>query len=211
MHEFGWRDNPSSDEENGRPEGGRQRQKLGLTSRVSNTDRGINTQMVEHLAALRSIASSYLRHERTDHTLTPTALVNEAYLRIHHNLIAGQSSRGEFLAAMANTIRRVLVDHARKHQADKRGGLAKRICLTTEILLSDRPNVDVIDLDDALKKISQSNEVRAKIVELRFFAGLTEQETAEALGLSHSSVQRLWRGTRAALAVLLRDYDESQD
>jgi len=177
----------------------------------TSTDVTFDTRMVEQLAALRAIASSYLRHERNDHTLTPTALVNEAYLRLHRNLTGKQSSRGAFIAAMANTIRRVLVDHARKRQAEKRGGRANRICLTTEILLDDHPKVDVIDLDEALNKLAQSNENRAKVVEMRFFAGLTEQETADALGLSHSSVQRLWRGTRAALAVLLQDYDEKQD
>ncbi len=160
------------------------------------------------LADLRRQASGYLRRERSGHTLQPTALVNEVYLRLVDQQRAHWKSRAHFFAVAAQLMRRILVDHARAHQADKRGGWAHIVALDEA---SDAPeeqavaNVDLLALDDALTALAALDERQARVVELRYFAGLTIPETAEVLGVTHATISRDWRNARAWLLLRLGD------
>lgn len=148
---------------------------------------------------LRALAKHALRRERANHTLTPTALVHEAYVRLAAQQPQAFRSSREFCAAVANTFRRVLVDHARAHRTQKRGGDAIRVTLGTASAAYQPLTTSLIDLDTALAQLEQICNRRARIVELRFFGGLTEAETAEELGLSTSTVQKSWRSACAWL------------
>jgi RNA polymerase sigma-70 factor (ECF subfamily) len=149
---------------------------------------------------LRRLAHSYLRRERADHTLQPTALVNEAYLRLVNQQGVRWQSRAHFFGIAANLMRQILVDHARQRAAEKRGGAdLQRLSLTQAERVLDRADVDVLALDEALERLSAFDQQQARIVELKFFAGLTIEETAEVLGLSHATVERDWKLARAWL------------
>lgn len=147
---------------------------------------------------LRKLANSYMRRERTDHTLQSTALVNEAYMRLVKQDIAWQS-RAHFFGIAAQIMRRILVDHARAHLAGKRGGGSYKLSLDDAIGLPERRDLEIVALDTALKDLAKLDEQQAKIVELRFFAGLSVEETAEALGISPSTVKRDWVVAKAWL------------
>jgi len=149
-------------------------------------------------AELHRMAERYLRRERRGHTLQPSAIVNEAYLR----LVGGQppdwKNRAHFFAVAAQSMRRILVEHARRRDAKKRGGKGERYLLDTVVMTEPRA-VDLIDVDDALVKLAALDAEQGRVVELRFFGGLTEEETAEALEVSLSTVQRKWLLARAFL------------
>jgi RNA polymerase sigma factor (TIGR02999 family) len=147
---------------------------------------------------LRRLAAHYLRGERADHTLQPTALVNEAYLCLAKQDDVRWQNRAHFLAIAANTMRRVLVDHARERGAVKRGGDRRRVTLRSSIALDDR-DVDILSLDEALQKLAGFDPEGARVVELRFFGGLTVEETAEATGTSPATVKRTWTAAKAWL------------
>lgn len=153
-------------------------------------------------ARLRALAGSYLRRERAGHTLQPTALVNEAYLRLRDAAEDDLPDRGKFMAIAARAMRQVLIDSARRQQADKR----QRYDVTLEEgLLGDMPpTLDVLVLDEALEALARVDEQRARLVELRFFAGLSCEETAEVLGVSPRTVIRQWRSSRAFLLQRMR-------
>lgn len=144
---------------------------------------------------LRRLAGSYMRGERQGHTMQPTELVHEAFLRLSGGNATSQD-RNHFFALSASTMRRVLVDHARQKQASKRGAGGRQVTLSTGLLTGEDQGVDVLDLDRALEKLSQVNGEAAKVIELRYFGGLTCEEAAEALGLSLTSVERRWRTGR---------------
>lgn len=148
---------------------------------------------------LRRIAARQLEHERPDHTLQPTALVNEAYVRLA--ACGGRfASRTVFLAMAAGVIRHILIDHARARRTIKRGGPgAQRMALDTTILFASRPVLDVLELHDALERLAVVDARAARVVELRYFGGLTVEETAETLGVSSVTVQTDWRAARAWL------------
>jgi RNA polymerase sigma factor (TIGR02999 family) len=152
---------------------------------------------------LRNLADAFLRKEREGHTLQPTALIHEAWLRI-----AGQEedwqNRGHFLGVASLAMRRVLVDHARRRAREKRGGGAQREELRTQFPGDLGPDIDVIDLHEGLEQLAQHSERSAKVVELRFFAGLTEDEVAEVLGVTRATVTRDWRAARAWLSSWLK-------
>ena len=150
---------------------------------------------------LRRQASRYLSRERGDHTLRPTALVNEAYLRLVRQRSVVWQDRGQFFAVAATVMRRLLVDYARKDGASKRGGSFHTVSLQDgdEVSITAAPDVDVIALNDALTALTAIDPQRARMIELRFFAGLTTEETAEALGVSTATVTRGWRLARAWL------------
>ena len=152
-------------------------------------------------AELRRLAAGYLKRERTGHTLQPTALVNEAWMRL-----AGQNApwqnRAHFLGVAAGAMRRVLVDHARRRQAQKRGGGDLRVTLTDGAAAGGGNEVDLVRLDEALERLAALDERQAKMVTMRFFAGLTVEETAEALGVSEKTVKR---DRAAAKAYLHRE------
>ena len=147
---------------------------------------------------LRRLAKGYLHRERAEHTLQSTALVHEAYLRLIDQNVDWQS-RSHFFGIAAQMMRRILVDHARARNAVKRGeGL--KVTLDERMALAEARDLDVIALDGALDRLSQLDEEQAKIVEMRFFAGLSIEETAEALGISPATVKRDWAMARAWLA-----------
>lgn len=141
---------------------------------------------------LRKIAASRLRSERADHTLQPTGLVHEAYMRLAHQPGKDWQNRTHFYAVAARVVRAVLVDHARARRRIKRGSGAANVELTEWNASVPAPQVDLLDLDAALKELETIDAERARIVELRHFAGLSIEETAEALGISDSTVKRGW-------------------
>ena len=151
---------------------------------------------------LRQLAGNYLAHERRGHTLQPTALVNEAYLRlVDLNRIQWQD-RAHFFAMAARTMRRILVDHARARDNNKRGGGAPKVSLELAMEVSREPERHLVELDDALRRLETIHPHKAQVVELRFFTGLSVEETAAALDTSVDTVKRDWR---FAKLWLLRD------
>ncbi len=147
---------------------------------------------------LRRLAASYLDRERPDHTLEPTALVHEAYLRLVEQKQRGWKNRGHFFAVAAKMMRRILVDHARSHQYGKRGGGAHKVPLAAvQIAVVEAP--DLVALDEALDDLAAFDPKKASIVELRFFVGLNLGEISEVLGLSTATVTRHWLAARAWL------------
>jgi RNA polymerase sigma factor (TIGR02999 family) len=149
---------------------------------------------------LRRQAARYLSRERRDHTLRPTALVNEAYLRLLQQRRVVWQDRAQFFAVAATVMRRLLVDSARQHSATKRGAFQTVSLDDGEtVALAPAPDLDILALNDALTELAQLDPLRARMIELRFFAGLTTDETAEALGVSTATVTRGWRVARAWL------------
>ena len=148
---------------------------------------------------LRQQARGYLGRERKDHTLQPTALVHEAYARLIDQGRVHWQGRTHFFAIAARTMRQVLVDHARKRHAARRGGGGLRITLDETVASADRRDVEVIALDRALSSLTSLDATQARIMELRYFAGLTIEETAEALNSSPATVKREWTVARAWL------------
>jgi RNA polymerase sigma factor (TIGR02999 family) len=148
---------------------------------------------------LRRLASHYLRQERRDHTLQSTALVNEAYLRLAGQNPPEWQNRAHFFGIAARVMRQILVEYARGRGAAKRGGGAAKISLDSSIALPQQINVDVVALDKALSELSQLDEQQSRIVELRFFGGLTIEDTSEVLGVSPATVKREWVTARAWL------------
>jgi len=152
---------------------------------------------------LRRHADRYLRRERADHTLQPTALVHEAYLRLVGQSRVRWQSRAHFFRLAAQMMRRILVDHARAHRAAKRPGGAWRIVLDDRIGAIDPPDCDLLALDAALKALNALDQRLGHIVELRYFGGLSEQEVAEVLSISRSTVTREWQTARTWLYRLM--------
>jgi RNA polymerase sigma-70 factor (ECF subfamily) len=176
-----------------------------LTRLLINWSRGDEEALQELMPIvhmeLRRIARRALRREQIGHTLQPTALVNELYLRLVDQRRASWASRAQFFAVAAQIMRRILVDHARAQSASKRGGGSNSVLLNE----SDGKNIDlnsaleVLAVDDALTRLANLDNVQARIVELRFFAGLTVEETAHVLGVSPRTIKREWRLARAWL------------
>jgi RNA polymerase sigma-70 factor, ECF subfamily len=148
---------------------------------------------------LRRVAQSFLSAERPGHTLQATALVNEAYLRLADQARAHWRSRAQFLAVAAEMIRRILVDHARARATEKRGGAAGRLTFHDEITPAPDREIDVLDLEMAMSELAAISPRQARVVELRFYGGLTVEETAEVLDVSQRTVKGDWRVARAWL------------
>ena len=148
---------------------------------------------------LRSLAANYLRRERPDHTLQPTALVHEAYLRMVDQTQVNWQNRAHFFGVAAQMMRRILVDHARAHTAEKRGSDFQKLSLDENIDKTVERSAELIALDDALKELAEMDEQKSRIVELRFFGGLSIEETAEVMGVSAPTVKRQWRMAKAWL------------
>ncbi len=148
---------------------------------------------------LRRLARAYLRRERAGHTLQPTALVNEAYLKLIDQREARWQNRAQFFGVAAQLMRRVLVDHARARDAAKRGGPQYAVTLSEADRVSAAPTVDLIAVNDALEELARLDPQQARVVELKFFGGLTIEEAAEAMGVSHATVEREWKVARAWL------------
>jgi len=148
---------------------------------------------------LHRIASRYLRRERQGHTLQTTALINEAYMRIVDQNRVNWQSRAHFFGVAAQMMRRILVDHARSHLYAKRGGGAQKLTLDEAIATPQERDLDLVALDDALTTLAQVDSQQSRIIELRFFGGLTIEETAEVLGISPATVKRDWNMAKAWL------------
>jgi len=146
---------------------------------------------------LRALAARHLEQERPAHTLQPTALINEVYLRMVDADGIEWRGRAQFLALAAAQIRKILVDYARRRRADKRGGHRCQISLDEQALSPQSVDVDLIGLHDALSRLAERSERQARVIELRFFAGLTIEEAAEVLGVSTSTVKDDWTVARA--------------
>jgi len=147
---------------------------------------------------LHNLAVHYMRSERGDHTLQPTALVHEAYMRLVDQRHASWQNRSHFFGIAAQAMRRILVDHARRKQAGKREG-GDRVTLDESVAEAPQRSVDLIALDDALNKLAALDPRQARVVELRFFGGLDIEQTAESLGISPATVKRDWTFARAFL------------
>lgn len=155
-------------------------------------------------AELRRLAAAYIRAERSGHTLQPTALVHEAFLRLVDQRSVEWKSRTHFIGIAAQLMRRILVDHARRHTAAKRGG-GRKVTLTDEHSVMEAQPLDLLQVDDALARLTTYDPQQGRIVELRFFGGLDIVETAEALGISPATVKRDWTHAKAWLHRELND------
>jgi RNA polymerase sigma factor (TIGR02999 family) len=149
---------------------------------------------------LRRLAASYLRKERSDHTLQATALVHEAYLRLVDQRNVNWKNRNHFFGVAAHLMRRVLLVHARDHRAAKRGGAAQKISLEDTAIFSDAQADEFVYLDELLDRLSVLDARQEKVVELRYFAGLSIEETAELIGVAPATVKRDWLMAKAWLA-----------
>ena len=170
-----------------------------LTDAVGGDQDAANRLMPLVYDELRILAAKALRRERRDHTLQPTAVVNEAFLRLVDQSHAEYHSRTHFFAVGAQMIRRVLVDHARKHHAAKRGGHERRITLNESMDGGPNRDIDVLALNDALEKLEKLDPRQAKVVELRFFGGLSVEQSADMLDVSPRTIEQDWRMARAWL------------
>lgn len=148
---------------------------------------------------LKRLAAAYLRRERPGHTLQSTALVHEAFLRLVDQREVTWQNRAQFFGIASQAIRRILVDHARHHKAQKRGGEALRVTIDESIAVAGGGDFDILALEDALEKLAALDERQSRIVELRFFGGLSIEDTGEVLGLSPATVKRDWSMARVWL------------
>ncbi len=156
---------------------------------------------------LRAIAERQLGQEHVNHTLQATALVNEAFLKLVDQTRAALSDRHHFMAVAAEAMRRILVDHARQKRSQKRGGDRAKLPLDTQIQLGSEQSttVDLADLGDALERLAELDDRARRVVELRYFAGFTREETAEILGVSRTTVRNDWDFARRWLFAQLSD------
>jgi RNA polymerase sigma-70 factor, ECF subfamily len=154
---------------------------------------------------LKKIAGNYLRHERVSHTLQPTALVHEAYLKLVDHTRINWQNRAHFLGMAATIMRQLLIDHARRHRAGKRGGENENISLEeTIVIVAGEKSMDLLALDEALRDLAKFDEFKSRLVELRYFGGLSVEETAEVLQVSEITVKRHWRLAKAWLAETIK-------
>jgi RNA polymerase sigma-70 factor (ECF subfamily) len=172
-----------------------------LLKRLRGGDASAGDALIPLLySELRAIAARCLKSERAGHTLQPTALVHEAYLKLVDQKSADYRSRGHFMAIAAMVMRRILVNHAQARAAAKRGGGARRVPLGDDAVTGEAPDVDLIALDEALAKLAGRDPRKAKVVEQRFFAGMEMSQIAENLGVSLATVKRDWEYARTWLA-----------
>ena len=150
---------------------------------------------------LRRVAGKYFRDERPDHTLQPTALVHEAYLRLVDQTRVDWQSRAHFFAICAKIMRRILVDHARGRKRARRGGGRRKLTLDSDVLPADLGADEILMLHDALERLAALDERQARVVEMRFFAGLTMEEVAQALNVSKRTAEDDWTHAKAWLRV----------
>jgi len=157
---------------------------------------------------LHRIARRYMAKENPNHTLQTSALINEAYIRLINQQDIPWQNRAHFFAVAAQVMRHILVDHARKYSYAKRGGGARKISLDDAMVRMDQKANEIVALDDALKTLAVMDLRKSQIVELRFFGGLSIEETAEVMGISSPTVQREWRSAKAWLKRELRKAED---
>jgi RNA polymerase sigma factor (TIGR02999 family) len=176
-----------------------------LLARVDRGDERASAALMELVyGELRALAATYARSQQAGHTLQPTALVHEAFLKLVDQPLESWESRAHFFAVAAKAMRQVLTDHARARATRKRGGDEwQRVTLDDRAITSSGGDVDLIALDDALTELAQYDERKHRVVELRFFGALTVEETARILGLSTTTIESEWRAARAWLAMKL--------
>jgi RNA polymerase sigma factor (TIGR02999 family) len=168
-----------------------------LLVKWSNGDKSALDEMTPLLYdELRHIARRLLSAERSDHTLQPTALVHEAYMRLIDQRSVDWRNRAHFLGVAATMMRRILINHAKAHQAAKREGFAAAISLEDTLGVFTHPDVNLLDLDHSLDRLSELDPQQGKVVELRYFGGLSIEETAEVLDISPATVKREWGTAR---------------
>lgn len=155
---------------------------------------------------LRRLAAYYFERERGDHTLQPTALVHEAYLRLVDQSRVEWQNRAHFFGVAAHMMRRILIDHARRHDSGKHGGSMTRIALDDAVSFQKKDDLDLVKLDEALTTLEKLDERKSRIVELRFFGGLTVEEAAAVMSLSEKTIRREWQ---AAKLYLLRELTDA--
>lgn len=171
-----------------------------LLSAVREGDTSARDDLVDLVyPELRRIATRYLRQERPDHTLRTTGLVNEVYLRLFGTKPADWQNRAHFFAVVAREMRHILIEYARARNAKKRPDQQVRVSLADVDPPGDAPDEDLIALDEALSRLEQIDARASRVVELRFFSGLSERETAEAMGISLSTLKRDWNFAKAWL------------
>jgi RNA polymerase sigma-70 factor (ECF subfamily) len=173
-------------------------------------DKAVAELVVQLYSELRSLASSYLRRERSDHTLQTTALVHEAYLRLADQREVRWKNKEQFMGVAAQLMRRILVDYSRAHGAAKRGKGFEKVFLkeAEAVAISKGKAADVVELDEALTQLAEFDPQQAHLVELRFFGGLSIEEAAGVLGISRTTVKRNWNVAKAWLARELRRGDQ---
>jgi RNA polymerase sigma-70 factor, ECF subfamily len=175
---------------------------------LSETVADLNTEartLLDHMmpgvyAELRKLAASYMQSERREHTLQPTALVHEAYLRMSCQRTVDWRNRSQLMAVAARIMRRILLDYAQARNTGKRGGRLERLSLTDDLSLGATGFIDLLEFDDALERLKELDPQQAAVVELRVFGGLEHDEVAEALRLSPATVRRRWSSARLWLA-----------
>jgi RNA polymerase sigma factor (TIGR02999 family) len=200
--------------ENARPSYNRRSTIHGLKTRMRQTPQNVTQLLIDWSKGdkealdnlvplvyeeLRRQAARYLRHERVGHTLQTTALILEAYLRLVDQRNVHWQNRAHFFGIAAQMMRRILVDHARTKKRAKRGGSDIRVSFSEATLKAPDQDLDIVALDEALEHLAEIDEQQSKIVELRFFSGLTVEETAEVLGISPATVKRDWSMAKAWL------------
>jgi RNA polymerase sigma-70 factor, ECF subfamily len=173
-----------------------------LLRRYSSGDKSALSELVPLVYdELHRLATSYLRRERPDHTLQATALVHEAYLRMVNQREARWKERGHFFAVAAGMMRRILIDHARKHKAAKRGGPLTTVSFEDiKFVLTPEQSENLMVLDSLLTRLAAIDPQEARIIELRFFGGLSVEETSEVMGISATTIKREWSVARKWLA-----------
>jgi RNA polymerase sigma-70 factor (ECF subfamily) len=171
-------------------------------------DKAVAQLVVSLYSELRSLASRYLQRERREHTLQTTALVHEAYLRLADQREVQWKNREQFLGVAAQLMRRILVDHSRGHDAKKRGRGFERVFLEEAAGIPKEKAADVIALDEALTRLAEFDPQQAQLVELRFFGGLSIEESAGVMGVSRTTLKRNWNVAKAWLARELRESDQ---
>ena len=175
----------------------------GVTELLANWSKGdqeaLNKLMPLVYDELHKLASRYLRRERPDHTLQTTALVHEAYLKLVDQRNANWENRVQFFAVSAQLMRRILVDYARRHRASKRGGELYRLSLDDALVSTEEKDAELLGLDEALDRLAAIDPQQSRVVELRIFAGLTLEETGQALNISPRTVRREWNMAKAWL------------
>jgi len=177
-----------------------------LLSALTNGEEGAASKLIPMVYdELRRLAGSYMRRERVDHTLQATALVNEAYLKLIEQRAVNWQSRAHFFGVAAQLMRRILIDYARGHTLEKSGGEQKKVSLDEVFLFSEQQADELLAVDDSLNLLAKMDPRQARVVELRFFAGLSVEEAAEALGVSPKTVKRDWSVAKAWLYADLKE------
>ncbi|HRP62895.1 MAG TPA: ECF-type sigma factor [Phycisphaerales bacterium] len=166
-----------------------------------------NRLMVAIYDDLRRLAASHLKQERSDHTLHPTALVHEAYIRLVNQRTAQWNDRLHFFSIASRIIRRILIDYARERQAAKRGGMQRAVAIEQFDVAAPQRELDLVALDEALSELAELDERQARIVELRFFGGLSIPEISAALSIGRRTVDREWQVARVWLYHRLSEFE----